>query len=522
MPELKTDYSQALFEEPFHAQAAKPSACAGTKKRAIITEVNLNSTHSYHPWKDKTLAGFILTVAVLFFVGSGAIEPATSFAGTTVAVSPGDDIQALVNQNPTGTTFSFAAGTYRMVSIVPKSNDVFTGPSTAVLSGATVLTSFSQSGSVWASKVQVTQLSSYPGLCDSTHPICMYPEDIFFDNNLKLRVASLSAVVPGTWYLDYSSGNAYLGDNPSGHTVEISLTPHAFSGTAAGVLIYGLTIEKYANLAQTGAVHAANGKGWNVKMCEVRYNHGTGIRTTDSMYVWKCYAHHNGQLGIGGGGANLCIQSCELSYNNTSGYNFSWEAGGLKLGKASNTTIQYCNSHNNNGPGLMTDCASKYITYDSNTLSYNQEAGIYHEISYDAVIKNNTITGDGFNPKGTGPWYGAGINVYDSANVQVYGNKLINCANAIIGRQDDRGNGPDGQPYSLKNLSVHDNTITQSSGYAEGIVASTAYNGVIYASWNNHFQNDTYNLANSATYKYFFWLAQSWTLGTWNTYVSEH
>ena len=87
---------------------------------------------------------------------------------------------------------------------------------------------------------------------------------------------------------------------------------------------------------------------------------------------------------------------------------------------------------------------------------------------------------------------------------------------------NNRGNNPNGQPYLLQDLNVINNTITQTTGYAAGIVVGGGYDNSVYTSWNNHFQNNTFNLAQPATYDYFFWLNQPWTLATWNNYVSIH
>ena len=223
----------------------------------------------------------------------GLFPSARCWAQQVVTVSPGDDLQSLVNAYPGNTKFEFTAGIYRLQSIVPKDNDQFVGLGGAILSGAALLTSFSQSGSIWVSQVQVTGASSYRGTCLAAFPLCTYPEDLFFDNVLKQRVASSSAVGPGKWYLDYSTGKVYMGDNPSGHSVEISLLPHAFSGLGLNVIIFDLTIEKYASVAGDGAVNGTVSNGWGVEWCELRYNHGLGIQSGNGMYILRCLAHNN-------------------------------------------------------------------------------------------------------------------------------------------------------------------------------------------------------------------------------------
>jgi len=56
---------------------------------------------------------------------------AVSLTGQTppgiVNLSPADNIQAAVTAAPEGTTFVLQAGVYRMLSVVPKNNDIFTG-----------------------------------------------------------------------------------------------------------------------------------------------------------------------------------------------------------------------------------------------------------------------------------------------------------------------------------------------------------------------------------------------------------
>ena len=119
------------------------------------------------------------------------------------AVPPWENLQALVNEYPAGTTFTLAPGLHRYQSVVPKNNDVFIGETGAILSGAALLGNFRQSGSTWTSQVRVTEASSYRGQCQAAYPACAFPEDLFFDSVPKTRVTSLALVGPGKWYLDY-------------------------------------------------------------------------------------------------------------------------------------------------------------------------------------------------------------------------------------------------------------------------------------------------------------------------------
>jgi hypothetical protein len=427
------------------------------------------------------------------------------------------NLQALVNQNPPSTTFSLAPGVHRLQTVVPKAGDVFVGQAGAVLSGAVLLTTFSHSGKYWATSApSITQASSYTGTCGPTHPMCMYPEDLFFNNAPKTRVATLAAVKPGTWFLNYSTKTVYTGDNPAGMTVELSVTPRAFTGAVASVSISNLTIEKYAGQAQTGPIDGAGGgTWWNIQNNVVRYNHGRGITSGNGMYIANNNVYSNGQLGIGGGGTNFTLQSNQVSFNNYAGYSYYWEAGGIKFSNVQNVMIEYNNSHDNAGPGFWNDINSQYVTYNQNQATKNIEAGILTELSSDITIQNNYIWNDGYNADGTGIWWGAGILVENSSNVTIYANNVSYCMDGIGGILANRGSAPDGQPYRLENVSVSSNTITQATGMAGGIVIEgSGFDNSVFTSWNNVFTNNTFNLSTPGA-NYFYWLGKPMGLVSW-------
>lgn len=488
-----------------------------------------------------TVAPQQTTTYTLSATGSGGTITATATVTvgpaqiSGIQLNPGDDIQTAVNNNPTGTTFTLAPGVYRMQIVVPKAGDVFSGQSGAVLNGAQLIdaSSWQQiSTSVWAAQASgITQQASYRGVCSSNSPACIYPEDLFFDSKPLMRVASASLVAPGTWYLDYSTDKIYVGSDPGGHVTELSTLGAAFWGDAGNVMIQGLVIKMYACIAGKGAINAMNslyGYGpaavnWKVDSNEIMLNHGVGVRVNSGMLVTNNKIHDNGQMGIAGNGDQILVQNNEVYKNNYAGYAFDWEAGGIKLANyATNVTIDGNYVHDNAGPGIHADISCDYVTIKNNHAAHNIGSGIHYEISYDGVISGNTVENDGSSPLGTSFWYGAGILISNSSNVQVYGNTVTNCMNGIGGTQTDRGtDSKTGTVYTLQNLYVHDNIITQKTGYAAGIVKGSAFDDSVYTNWGNHFQNNTYYLSDHS-YPYFYWLGQNWTYAQWQTYASEH
>lgn len=258
---------------------------------------------------------------------------------------------------------------------------------------------------------------------------------------------------------------------------------YAFHGKAADVTIRGLEIRNYANPAQIGAIHAGGhsksdgSEGWLIQDNEVHHNAGVGIRIGNRTVVRNNHVHHNQQLGIGGVGDDVLVEGNEISYNNwQKQYSYGWEAGGTKFVKTRNLVVRNNHSHHNWGPGLWTDIDNIDSLIEGNVVEDNADTGIFHEISYAAVIRNNTVRNNGWDKAA---WaYGAGILVAHSPDVQVVGNVLENNYNGIMGVQQDRGSGAHG-PYELRNLEVRDNRVTQHTGqWAAGTVQDIGDKGV--------------------------------------------
>jgi hypothetical protein len=435
-----------------------------------------------------SLALFTLTVAL-----RGYAQTCTPGTGVTVTLKPGDNVQSIVNSNVCGSTFIFSPGTYSNVTIFPANEttnpidgDTFKGMNSrssktpSILYGATLVNNFTQQGSYWVGHVVTTPApASGPNFrCDSAHPGCLLPEDLFFDGNLHLRVTSQAAVVAGSWYLDYSTGNVYMLDNPTGHKIEISTTHFAIYGAnVANVTILNLIVDKYAAPGGYGAISGVDPTGasitptynWHVQNVEVRYCHGAGVMLGNHMSITQSYLHNNGEYGAGGTGNNITFISNEVSFNNAAG--FLPEVGaGVKFSGVVSLNVQKNNVHDNLAAGLSDDIQSSNITYAFNTLKNNLVAGILHEIGGSASIHDNTSTNDGVDHRGTGYWYGGAIIIANSSNTKVYNNTITNGQNGIIGQAAFRSDCA--TACYLKNVSVYSNIITQDHTLKPGTIAA--------------------------------------------------
>ena len=429
--------------------------------------------------------------------GSAGVTPRPSVPADAIVIYPGDSIQAKVNAAPPGAAFLLKAGLYRMQTVNPKAGNKFFGEAGTILNGARVLTNFSREGSFYVASGQTQQGQVHLGAeCVDSWPGCQYPEDLFFDDRFLAHVRRLSDVGPGKWYFDYANDKMYFYDNPAGHRVEASVSRAAFEPTAENVTIVGITVEKYANPPQMGAIgDQYPSAGWNVLYNEVRWNHGPGIRLGSNSKGIRNFVHHNGHIGIGSSGSNVIWQENEVSYNTTGGFNWGWEGGGSKFAESKGLKVRCNYVHHNYGPGLWTDISNENVLYEFNLVNDNQSMGIFHEISYEAVIRNNTVKN---NAKYDHVWlYGSQILSSTSSNVQIYNNKVEVSAvggNGIGVLQQSRGNGPRG-PYVSSNNQVHDNSITfLGNGGETGAVAD--FNGNAFFQANQQFNFNHYHVSN--------------------------
>lgn len=415
-------------------------------------------------------------------------------SATAITISPGTQIQNLVDINPAGTAFTLKAGVHRLQSIRPKDGNTFVGEPGAVLSGARLLTGFVKQSRYWVVSGQ-TQQSSPAGECRDGYPRCGYPEDVYIDDVLQKHVARLSQVVPGTFYFDYAADRIYIGVDPAGRRVEAAVTRTAFEGQASNVTIRDLTIEKYASPTQVGTISASVASNWTIESNQVRWNHGVGIVAGPSGKVRTNNIHHNGQLGIAADGSFGLIENNEIAWNNTAGYEPGFEGGASKFAETQDLTVRGNYVHHNYGIGLWTDIDNIRTTYEYNLVTDNEEAGIFHEISYSAVIRNNKVYRNG---AAYDEWlWGAQILIANSQNVEISGNIVVvgtQGGNGISLIQQERGTGRYG-PWKTVNNYVHHNDITYLD--VEGMSGAVAdYNEAAMLSGNNRFDYNAYHFQN--------------------------
>lgn len=414
----------------------------------------------------------------------GAQVSAQSEPPLTVDVRPGDDIQAVIDAHPPGTGYLLLEGVHRMQTFTPSTGDVIAAMDGAVLSGARVLQDFRREGLLWVidgqtQEGEVAERIAYNGqdLCveQSTGvetPRCHRPEALYIDDRRLLHVARLDDVRPGTWFLDYEADRIYLGDDPTGATVEAAVTPQAIDADGAeSVTLRNVVVEKYASPLSTAAVQT--GLGWLVDGGVIRHNSAVGVRMRDRGVLRGTRVYGNGQLGVGAIGTDIEIVGTEIHDNGNGGFSTFLVAGGTKFLYTSGLVVRDSYVHGNAGPGLSADYNNIDVLYENNRIVGNGGPGIHHEASYDAVFRNNVVENNGH--VRTRWVLGAGIFVNSSPNVTIEGNYLRGNYQGVIGVQVQRSGSSTGEygPHELASLRVRGNTIEMPRGQSGIAVAGT-------------------------------------------------
>lgn len=335
-----------------------------------------------------------------------------------VRLTPSDNLQVALTAHPAGTTFVLAPGQYRLdgrtpgqigLQLRPNTTLVSEEPRSAVLSGSRLVSPYQHAGK-WVVDGLNGLYNQSLGVCDPFHPACNLSQELFHNGARIKRLQSPADLGDevNAWALDYATGIAILGFDPTGAPLEISTVMTAVSGNClggpcTGINVSGLVLEHFANPAQIMPTEGAD----IVENCEVRFCHGTGI---GSRVMARNYVHHMGELGLGrdGGKTHSVVEGNIVVANTQAGFDCGWECGGAKFVAPSPTGSLMVRDNvfaHNLGVGLWTDCDSVNVVIEGNTILNNTGSGIRHEISFGALIRNNHVEGNCRGDLGH-PWRG--------------------------------------------------------------------------------------------------------------------
>lgn len=175
---------------------------------------------------------------------------------------------------------------------------------------------------------------------------------------------------------------------------------YAFGGDARDVVIRYLTVQKFLAPRDEGVVNHDSADGWVIEHATIRDNSGAGLMAGARQQVRSSCLRDNGQYGMnaykeGGRLKGLVVEGNEIAGNNTD----DWErrrpdcgcSGGVKFWAVDGADVRGNWVHDNRGTGLWADTDNNDFLIEDNLIEDNDGAALIYEISYNAVVRDNTI-----------------------------------------------------------------------------------------------------------------------------------
>jgi hypothetical protein len=273
-----------------------------------------------------------------------------------------------------------------------------------LVSGMTSVTTAASAG------VCDQQPASYPSAPDGTVLV-----DPAVDNDLS---AKTRANPPGTTFwlkpgthtlgtdqfgqVQPKDGDVYLGA-PGAVLDGRGANNFAFTGQARDVAIRNLTVRGFAAPQDQGVVNHDSGDGWVIENDTIQHNKGAGLMAGARQQVLHNCLRDNGQYGmnayqVGDGITGLVVADNEIVGNNTD----DWEnknpgcgcSGGVKFWAVDGADIRGNWVHDNRGAGLWADTNNNDFLIENNVIENNDGEALFYEISYNLILRNNTIRGN--------------------------------------------------------------------------------------------------------------------------------
>jgi hypothetical protein len=230
-------------------------------------------------------------------------------------------------------------------------------------------------------------------------------DGISFFNNLTTNTKLNTIHVDNCEVYGFQYGIAVGGGAGTSGFNDVRITNCALHDNhKSGLFTYAAARNVHTNV-YVGHVQAYNNMGLAEDSSVGVTGFGITLGSVNGATVERCVAHDNGKIGDGGAGiwtydsTKVLIQYCESYKNRTA---FTHDGDGFDLDRnVSNSTIQYCYSHDNDGAGYILSQKDNNFEHKNNVIRYNISQNDGRKNGYGAIhlwgrvrfaeIFNNTV-----------------------------------------------------------------------------------------------------------------------------------
>jgi parallel beta-helix repeat protein len=394
--------------------------------------------------------------------GAFFVSPTGSDANPGTASEPLLTLGKAVATAPSRATIVLRAGVYReSVTIRGKRLTLQPYPHEQVwMKGSVAVTGWVAEGTRWRKDGWTYQFipTQDSATIDPAYPMARYPDQVFLDGLPLRQVATKTAVVSGTFFVDYTTHQLYIGDDPDGRVVEGSAYALALNIEAAdGTVVRGLGFLHYApryEPDQAGMVRG-NSNALTFEKNTFAYSAGRGLVVYGTDAIVKANRFlYNGVGGLGGYAAHRAVvEGNYVAFSNQEHFKLDWDANGVKLTASDDVLWRENIIEYNLGSALWCDWTCHNNIFVRNVLRHNRGAGIYYEKSGSAVIASNLIYQNQ-----------SGIFLTGANRVNIYNNTLANNAWTVLIEDDDRRTGDPMAPGISRDNVMKNNLLSAHNG----------------------------------------------------------
>jgi hypothetical protein len=181
-----------------------------------------------------------------------------------------------------------------------------------------------------------------------------------------------------------------------------NLNLYAFTQQARNVTIRYLEIRNFGTGASNndeGTVNSSAGENWTIEYNYIHDNDGAGVMIGSGNTVRYNCLKDNGQYGFNAyhklGVRNVVFDHNEVTGNNQDDWESRREGcgctGGGKFWDTRGAVVTNNWVHDNLGTGLWADYNNSEFLFEGNYIENNDGVGLFYEISYNFMIRNNTF-----------------------------------------------------------------------------------------------------------------------------------